>query len=76
MPSRNSVNGRKAAAFSRLAEGGIQVATTRTARDINRRLNGQLFRGFSGMAGEFGPVAIQENGEVCFQDTLAYFQFD
>jgi predicted NBD/HSP70 family sugar kinase len=28
-------------------------------------LNGQLVRGFSGLAGEFGHVTVQENGPLC-----------
>jgi predicted NBD/HSP70 family sugar kinase len=53
--------------FGRHAEGvrNIVVVTVSEGIGVGMILNGQLVRGTSGLAGEFGHVTIDENGPQC-----------
>jgi len=53
--------------FGKHAEGvrNLAVVTVSEGIGVGMILNGQLVRGTSGLAGEFGHVAIDENGPKC-----------
>jgi predicted NBD/HSP70 family sugar kinase len=41
------------------------LITTENGIGMGMVVNGQIFRGFSGVAGEFGHTVVQENGPLC-----------
>jgi predicted NBD/HSP70 family sugar kinase len=41
------------------------LITTENGIGMGMVVNGQIFRGFSGVAGEFGHTIVQENGPLC-----------
>ncbi len=53
--------------FGKIAEGirNLIVVTVSEGIGVGMILNGQLIRGTTGLAGEFGHVTIDENGPLC-----------